>query len=150
MSADGPKLSAEGRRALQERLVHIAQDRIPRLEREFFDTRDELVATALANTRAEAVMLKSALATASPLEAEPHDPTIVEVGDVVKLREENSTTRERFTLVEELEARMDDSWISVEAPLGAALLGSSVGDLVSVESPGGTLRYEVLAIQRLG
>lgn len=145
---DRPKLSAEARRSLEERLQRIEDERIPRLEREFAETRDQLVAAALRNTRDEATRLKTALATATPLEDEPHDPTIVEVGDVVTIREENSSVREHYTLVGELEARLDDTWVSEQAPLGAALLGSSVGDVVPVDTPNGTLRYEVLAIKR--
>jgi transcription elongation factor GreA len=150
MNTDRPKLSAEARRSLEERLAHIEQDRIPRLEREVAETHEELVAAALENTRAEALRLRSALANATSLEEEPHDPTIVEVGDIVTIREEGSATRERFTVVGELEARMDDTWISEKAPLGATLLGTSVGDLASVETPAGILRYEILAIQRQG
>jgi transcription elongation factor GreA len=148
MSTDRPKLSAEARRSLEDRLRNIERERVPRLEREFADSRDPLVLTALEQTKREAARLRDALANATPLEDEPHDPTIVELGDRVTILLEGSAERERFTLVGRLEARLDDSWISEEAPLGAALLGSSVGDLVTVEAPEGPRRYEVLAIQR--
>lgn len=36
--------------------------------------------------------------------------------------------------------------ISQESPIGAALLGKEVGDIVQVETPGGLVELEVLAI----
>jgi transcription elongation factor GreA len=148
VNRDRPKLSAQTRRSLEDRLAELENQRIPRLEREFAATHDPLVEAALRNTREEAGRVREALATATPLEDEPHDPTIVELGDSVTIRREGSADRERFTLVGELEARMDESWISDRAPLGAALLGSSVGQLVIVQSPDGEQRFEVLSIER--
>lgn len=148
MNRDRPRLSAHARRSLEERLTELEDERIPRLEREFAATHDPLAETALKYTRDEAKRVGEALATASPLEDEPHDPTIVELGDSVTIRGESQATRERFTLVGELEARMDETWISARAPLGAALLGSSVGQLVTVQTPDGEQRFEVLSIER--
>jgi transcription elongation factor GreA len=144
----GPKLSAQARRSLEERLAELEDERIPRLEREFAATHDPLAETALRNTQEEAGRVREALATATPLEDEPHDPTIVELGDSVTIRREGSATKERFTLVGELEARMDETWISDRAPFGAGLLGSSVGQLIVVQAPGGEQRFEVLSIER--
>ena len=38
--------------------------------------------------------------------------------------------------------------ISNESPVGKALIGSKTGDIVEVETPAGTFKYEVLEIQR--
>ena len=38
--------------------------------------------------------------------------------------------------------------ISEDSPFGRALLGKEVGDEVEVEAPMGTLRYQVLDIQK--
>lgn len=148
MYKDGPKLSAQARRSLEERLAELEDERIPRLEGEFAVSHDPLAEAALRNTRAQVGRVREALATATPLEDEPHDPTIVELGDSVTIRREGSATKERFTLVGELEARMDETWISDRAPFGAGLLGSSVGQLIVVQAPGGEQRFEVLSIER--
>jgi transcription elongation factor GreA len=47
-----------------------------------------------------------------------------------------------------LEARLDEGWISIESPLGSALLGSRVGEVVVVSTPGGPATHEVLGIER--
>jgi transcription elongation GreA/GreB family factor len=144
----GPKLSAQARRSLEHRLAELEDERIPRLEGEFGVSHDPLTETALRNAREEAGRIREALSTATPLKDEPHDPTIVELGDSVTIRREGSAKKERFTPVGELEARMDETWISHRAPLGAGLLGSAVGQLIVVRTPGGEQRFEVLSIER--
>lgn len=148
MTSDRPKLSAPARRSLEDRLTRLDQERVPRLEREFSSTRDPLAESALRDARHEAARVREALETATPLEAEPHDPTIGELGDTVTIRREGATTKDRFTIAGELEARLDDTWVSERAPLGAALLNSSIGQVVTVPTPDGDQRYEVLGIER--
>lgn len=144
-----PKLSESARRSLEERLHELEVERIPRLERELAESGDPLIQTALRAMTREVAVVRRALASATPLEDEPHDPTLVELGDTVTVRRAGSAERERFTLVGELEARLDESWISVESPLGSALLGSRTGESVDTKTPDGLVTWEVLAIDRL-
>ena len=39
--------------------------------------------------------------------------------------------------------------ISNESPLGSALIGKKVGNVVTVESQDGTMKYKVLSIERV-
>jgi transcription elongation GreA/GreB family factor len=142
------RLSAQARRSLEERLRELDEERIPRLEHELAESGDPVVEAALRATRDEAGRVREALARATPLEDEPHDPTIVELGDTVTVREHGSNELERFTIVGELEARSDSSWISVKSPLGSALLDGRLGQTVDVKTPSGPRRYEVLGIER--
>jgi transcription elongation factor GreA len=144
-----PKLSESARRSLEERLHQLEVERIPRLERELAEFGDPLIEPALRAGIRELADVRRALATATPLEDEPHDPTVVELGDTVTVRRVGSSERERLTLVGELEARLDESWISVESPLGFALLGNRTGESVDTKTPEGPVSYEVLAIERL-
>ncbi|MGH2673415.1 MAG: GreA/GreB family elongation factor [Actinomycetota bacterium] len=145
---DTPKLSKTARRSLEERLRRLEEERVPRLERELADSGDPLVDAALRATIREVAAVRRALATATPLEEEPHDPTVVELGDTVTVRRVGSAEPESFTLVGELEARLDASWISVESPLGSALLRSRTGVTVETKTPDGPVSYELLAIER--
>jgi transcription elongation GreA/GreB family factor len=124
-------------------------ERVPLLKRELAESGDPLIQAALRATTREVAVVRHALATATSLEEEPHDPTVIELGDTVTVRRSGSAQRERFTLVGELEARLDESWISVQSPLGSALLGSRTGESVDSKTPGGVVTYEVLAIIRL-
>ena len=133
---------------MEERLRKLERER-PVLEREFTESGDPLIQAALRATAREIAVVSHALATATSLEDEPHDPTVIELGDTVTVRRSGSPEQERFTLVGELEARLDESWVSVRSPLGSALLGGRMGERVDVETPGGVATYEVLAIARL-
>jgi transcription elongation factor GreA len=145
---DRPKLSKGARRSLRERLRKLEDERIPLLEHELAESGDPLIETTLRATNREVAAVRRALASATPLEDEPHDPTVVELGDTVTVRRTCSAELERFTLVGELEARLDESWISVESPLGSELLGSLTGESVDVKTPDGLATWEVLAIER--
>jgi len=144
-----PKLSESARRSLEGRLRKLEEERVPLLERELVESDDQLIQVALRATTREIAVVRHALATATPLEDEPFDPAVIELGDTVTVRRSGSRERERFTLVGELEARLDETWISVGSPLGSALLGSRTGESVEAKTPGGVVTYEVLAIARL-
>ncbi len=146
---DRPRLSENARRSLEERLRKLEKEWVPLLKRELAESGDPLIQAALRATTREAGVVRHALATATSLEEEPHDPTVIELGDTVTVRRSGSAQRERFTLVGELEARLDESWISIRSPLGSALLGRRAGESVDAKTPGGVVTYEVLAITRL-
>lgn len=53
-----------------------------------------------------------------------------------------------YTLVSPEEADVDLDIISVKSPVGAALLGKAVGEIVEVLVPAGKIKYEVIKISR--
>ena len=53
-----------------------------------------------------------------------------------------------FKIVGSTESNSLKGKISNESPLGKALIGSKVGDVVDAETPVGILQYKVLEIQR--
>jgi len=70
----------------------------------------------------------------------------VTLGSVVFLR--NSDDREyHYTLVGAYEANPSAGRISNESPVGKALLGHKVGDMVIVSTPGGVKEYTILTIE---
>jgi transcription elongation factor GreA len=70
---------------------------------------------------------------------------VVSLGSVVHLR--NSDDREyHYKLVGAYEANPSAGRISNESPVGKALLGQKVGDLVIVSTPGGVKEYTILSI----
>ncbi len=76
----------------------------------------------------------------------PDDPDRVRFGAWVTLcDEEGAERRYRIVGADETDARR--GWVSIDSPVARALLGKSAGDEVSVELPGGAVRYEVQAIR---
>ncbi len=53
-----------------------------------------------------------------------------------------------YTLVAEEEADLKANKLSVKSPVGKAVLGKSVGDIVMVEVPAGNMEFELLEISR--
>lgn len=53
-----------------------------------------------------------------------------------------------YTLVSEKEADIKSGKISVQSPIGKGLLGKEVGDIVDIEVPNGTMKFEILEISR--
>ncbi len=69
----------------------------------------------------------------------------VQLGNTVEVN--NDGKKEHFTIVGELEADIASQKISDTSPIGKALLGSKVGDTVSVTIPAGTVQYTVVNIK---
>jgi transcription elongation factor GreA len=67
-------------------------------------------------------------------------------GATVKLLDVESDKEVTYTLVGELEADIKRRLISVTSPLARGLIGKMVGDLATVQSPGGPREYEVVEV----
>lgn len=74
----------------------------------------------------------------------PHDS--VRVGDWITVSEEGLDDEERYHLVGAAEADPANGRISNESPLGVALLGKKVGEIVRVNAPNGVLEFRVVKI----
>ena len=72
----------------------------------------------------------------------------VGVGNTVKVMNETLKKEQVITIVGANETDPRNMKISSESPIGAALLGSKVGDVVSVEVPIGVMKMTVLEISR--
>ncbi|MBP3543651.1 MAG: transcription elongation factor GreA [Lachnospiraceae bacterium] len=74
----------------------------------------------------------------------------VSIGCLVKVYDCEYEEELEFQLVGSTEANSLQGKISNESPVGQALIGSSVGDLVSVDMPNGmSTQYRVIEIQRV-
>ena len=72
----------------------------------------------------------------------------VYIGAKVKLLDCQSDEEVCYHLVGPVEADFKTGKISTTAPVGKALLGHEVGDMVEVKTPGGLKEYEILEITR--
>lgn len=72
----------------------------------------------------------------------------INVGCAVKVYDVEFEEELEFKIVGSSEANSLQGKISNESPVGKALLGSKIGDEVSVETQAGEMRYKVLQIQR--
>lgn len=73
----------------------------------------------------------------------------INVGCQVKVYDIDFDEEMEFKIVGSTEANSLQNKISNESPVGQALIGRRVGDVVDVETQVGTIQYKVLEIQRV-
>ena len=76
------------------------------------------------------------------------DLDIVTVGSIVKLHDFDFDEEIEYSIVGSAEADPFEGKISNESPVGSALLGARVGEVVEVQVPDGTNKFKVLDIRR--
>ena len=93
--------------------------------------------------------LEKLLKNAEVVDEDEIDLDKVSVGCKVKVYDVDFDEEMEFKIVGSTEANSLQNKISNESPVGAALIGKSVGDVVDVETQAGVLQYKVLEIQRV-
>ncbi|MCH8556372.1 MAG: transcription elongation factor GreA [Balneolia bacterium] len=94
--------------------------------------------------------LEHSLANARVIDERNIDASKVYVLSTVEIHNKKTNKKNTYTLVSPQEADFAAGKISVESPIGSALLGKEVGDVVEVKVPAGLLQLEVLSITRNG
>jgi len=90
--------------------------------------------------------LEVLLATAHVIEENGKKKSdIISIGSKVTIKEGNFEA-ETFTIVGVAEANPREGKISNESPIGKAILNHKVGDIVKVETPGGTYNVKIIKL----
>jgi transcription elongation factor GreA len=71
----------------------------------------------------------------------------VRFGASVTVSDVDSDEETTYQLVGPYEADLKKNKISVQSPLGRALIGKTIGDTAEVSAPGGSKGYEVLSVK---
>lgn len=74
----------------------------------------------------------------------------INIGCKIRIKDLEYNEELEYKLVGSTEANSLKGKISNESPVGRALIGAGIGDVVEVETPAGVISYEVLEIQRAG
>jgi transcription elongation factor GreA len=91
--------------------------------------------------------LETKLAEARIIEITGRTSETIVFGATVILVEQESQAKKQYTLVGQDEADLKLQRISVQSPVGRALIGKRVGDFVEVTTPAKVVEYEVLEIR---
>jgi len=89
--------------------------------------------------------LEIMLASALILDEQPRQQDNIDIGNIVVVQEDGMEP-EQYRLVGPAEADPDKGKISFESPLGTALMGHHVGDIVKVRAPDGVFNVKVISI----
>jgi transcription elongation factor GreA len=141
------RLTAELKRLVAERPHLTAEIRHQRTDADS-PAEHENMSTALAAQAAldrRIERLRATLATARI--AAPPPQGVAALGQTVTIQFDDDVEATRYELVSAVESDPAARRLSVESPIGKALDGRRVGDVVDVAAPGGTRRVHVRQIE---
>jgi transcription elongation factor GreA len=149
-------LTEEGLKQLTEELAHLSTakreevaERI-RQAREFGDITENSEYDDAKNEQAllegRIALLQEKLRRARVVRASDIVTDEVSIGSTVTLRDKATRKNRIYTLVGSAEADPTNSRLSNESPVGQAIMGKKVGDVVTVPAPVGAIMYEVVKI----
>ena len=147
-------LTPDGLRRLEEELDHLVNARRPEIAQrikhakehgdlaenaEYEDAKNEQ-----GMVEGRILTLETMLRNAVIIEQAP-DASVVRVGSTVEVRDEFGV--QSFTIVGPAEVDVASGRISMESPVGKALLGRSIGEELTVQSPGGARQLQVVGVR---
>ncbi len=140
-------LTPAGRQRLAARLAEL-ETLAQTLLRQLADgNTDDITAVTYGRAAEEIVRLTAALKAARSVDELPADSCCVVLGDTVTLCYPDGESG-RYVIVDPLEAPVEDRRISSDSPLGRAVLGRHVGEVVEIDAPGGRYRCRIESAER--
>ena len=152
------EITAEGLNALKDRLEYLkttGRAQISELiatARSFGDLSENAEYDAAKDQQAkmegEIVELEAAIRTAVVVSDEEITHEKVNVGTTVRVLDQDEDFEDEYRIVGPHEADPMNNAISIDSPVGAALIGKRKGDELTIEIPGGLSHLKVLSIER--
>ncbi|KEI00745.1 transcription elongation factor GreA [Clostridium botulinum] len=93
------------------------------------------------------VQIENMLRNANVVDENEIPKDVVSVGAIVKVKDYDFDEEIDFHIVGSAEADPMENKISNESPVGSALIGKKVGDIVNVPVPDGISKFEILEIR---
>ncbi len=103
---------------------------------------------AQASNEIKIAELENKLRYARIIDESEIDTKTVQVGNKVKILDIEYDEELEYTIVGSTEVDLSQNKISNESPIGSALLGAKKNQVVEAETPGGVVKYKVLAIKK--
>ena len=145
-------VTVEGKRKLQAELAELTE-RIPQIARlieearekgdlrenaEYHSAREEM---SMVNARA--ADLRNTLANAVVVDESQIDTSRVAFGATVTMKDMKTKRSEEWFLVGQGEDDPLENKILTSSPMGTAMLGKKVGELIEVKAPAGVLKFKI-------
>ena len=148
----------EGLKKLKDELNHLKDIERPKSSNAIAEARDkgDLSENAEYDAAKEAQgmlemkisKMEDVVANARLIDESQLDLSKVLVLSKVTIKNLNNQMEMNYTLVAESEADLKTGKISVNSPIGKGLLGKKVGEIAEINVPNGTLKFEILSINR--
>ena len=103
---------------------------------------------AQAENEQQIAELEVKIRNAKVIDSSEIDTKTVQIGNLVKLYDEEFEEEIEYTIVGSTEVNLAENKISNESPIGKALLGRKKGEVVDVDAPDGIIKFKILAIKK--
>ena len=90
--------------------------------------------------------LESALSNAKVIDKKNIDASKVSILSMVEIKNLQNSMKFTYQIVAEEESDLKLGKLSVKSPIGSSLLGKKKGDKVSIHTPSGNIKFEILKI----
>lgn len=146
----------EGLEKLKTELHFLKAEERPRITQAIAEARDkgDLSENAEYDAAKEAQghledkirVMESLVANARLIDSSKLDLSKASILCKVTVLNHNAKKEATYQLVSESEANLKENKISIKSAIGAGLLSKSVGDIVEIQVPAGTVKMEILEI----
>ena len=103
---------------------------------------------AQASNEIKIAELENKLRYAKIIDESEIDTKTDQVGNKVKVLDMEFDEEVEYTIVGSTEVDLSQNRISNESPIGAALLGAKKNQVVEAQTPGGVVKFKILAIKK--
>ena len=103
---------------------------------------------AQASNEIKIAELENKLRYAKIIDESEIDTKTVQVGNKVKVLDMEFDEEVEYTIVGSTEVDLSQNRISNESPIGAALLGAKKNQVLEAQTPGGVVKFKILAIKK--
>lgn len=151
-------LTRDGQQKLMDELVQLETVERPNVKKEieiakgFGDLSENAEYSAArehqARVEGRIQELKQMLEHAEIVEDDAVAGDVASIGCFVRVFDMEYEEEDTYKLVGATEADPKQLYVSNESPIGSALIGTRVGDIVDVETPGGVIKLKILEITR--
>ena len=149
-------ITEEGKKEKEERLKYLKNVVLPevlekvKIAREFGDLSENSEYDTAKKEKDivtdEIEMIEKTLRTATIVESKEVTNDVVSIGNFVKVFDMEFEEEETYKVVGNIESDVTKKYVSNETPMGKALLGAKVGDIVTIKAPAGDIKMKVLEI----
>lgn len=149
-------MTEEGYKKLIEQIAHMESVERPAISAAIAEARDkgdlsenseyDAAKEAQGMLEMKIAQLKDTLANARVIDESQLNTDTVQILTKVTVKNVGTGKESTYTLVSESEANRKEGKLATSTPIGKALLGKKVGDVVEVTVPAGVMKLEILNI----
>ena len=155
--ADTIFLTPEGKRKLEEELQYLKTTRRAEITNEIKTARGfgdlsenaeyDAAKNAQSGMESRILELEAILGNSEVVDESKEPMDTVTVGRAVRVYDMEYEEEDTYTVVGVSEADPSKMYVSSESPIGSALIGARVNDIVNVQTPGGIIKLKILEIK---